>query len=82
MENAQTLIDAATAVKISYPLAIGLAGLGGGIGIGLTWFAGLTTMGRQPELMGKIMIYSILATVFIETLTIYAIASGFFLKMF
>jgi F-type H+-transporting ATPase subunit c len=79
MEHVQTVLDAATILNLAYPLAIGISGLGCGIGMGLIWYAGLTTLGRQPELSGKVMLFSILGTVFVETLTIYAIASKFLL---
>ena len=79
MEHFQGILDAVTVLNFSYPMAIGLAGLGCGIGMGLIWYACLKTLGRQQELANKIMLYAILGTVFVETLTIYAIASKFLL---
>lgn len=78
--ESQALISSAAALAFSYPIGIGLAAMGCGLGIGLTFYAGLTTMGRQPELMGKILIYTILGTAFIEALTIYALISKFLIS--
>ena len=44
----------ATALAYSLPLAIGLAAIGSGIGLGLTGKGGLEAMGRQPEAAAKI----------------------------
>jgi len=41
--------NASTALAYALPLAIGLAAVGSGIGLGLTGKGGLEAMGRQPE---------------------------------
>ena len=63
----------ATALAYSLPLAIGLAAIGSGIGLGLTGKGGLEAMGRQPEAAGKIQTGMIIGAAFIEALTIYAL---------
>jgi F-type H+-transporting ATPase subunit c len=54
-------------------LAIGIGALGPGIGIGLLAGPALSAMGRNPEAAGLIRTNMILAIVFAEAISIYAL---------
>ena len=66
-------MDAATAIKLAYPIGLGLAAIGSGIGLGLAVSRAMEAMGRQPEAAGKIQTAMIIGCAFIEALTIYAL---------
>ena len=59
------------------PFALGLAGLGAGIGLGRAIGGAMEAMGRQPEAMGQIRTNMIIGAAFIEALTIYVFVSLF-----
>lgn len=67
--------DAATAIKLAYPIGLGIAALGSGLGLGRAVAAAMEATGRQPEASGKIMVSMIIGCAFIEALTIYALIS-------
>ena len=69
-----------TALGYSLPLAIGIAAVGSGIGLGLTGKGGLEAMGRQPEAAAKIQTAMIIGMAFSEALTIYALVTMFILQ--
>lgn len=54
-------------------IAIGLAGLGGAIGMGLAISKSADAISRQPEAEGKIRSALMIGLVFIETVVIYAL---------
>ena len=54
------------------PIAIGIAAIGSGIGIGLMGKGVAEAIGRQPEASGKLFVPMILGFAFAEALTIYA----------
>lgn len=54
-------------------LAIGLAALGTGIGIGMLGARSVESAARQPEMAGTIQRLMILAIAFIEALCLYAL---------
>lgn len=58
--------------KAAAPLGLGIAALGSGIGLGMAVGKGLESMGRQPEMYGKLFGAMIVGAAFIEALTIYA----------
>ena len=58
---------------ISSALAIGLAALGGGLGMGIATGKAVESIGRQPEAESKILTMLMLGLVFIETAIIYAL---------
>ena len=58
-------------------LAIGLAGIGVTIGQGLTAKKALEVMGKNPELSGTIVGYTILGIALIESAAIYGLVVGF-----
>lgn len=62
-----------TALALSVPVAIGLAALGSGIGLGKAVSSALDAIGRQPEASGKIITTMIIGAALIEALTIYAL---------
>jgi F-type H+-transporting ATPase subunit c len=66
-------MDLGTALALSTPLAIGLAALGSGLGLGKAVGSALEAIGRQPEASGKIMTAMIIGAALIEALTIYAL---------
>ncbi len=62
-----------TALALSVPIAIGLAALGSGLGLGRAVGSALDAIGRQPEASGKILTTMIIGAALIEALTIYAL---------
>ncbi len=73
-------MDVTTALGISYPIGLGLAAVGAGIGLGRAVGQAMEAMGRQPEAIGKIQIAMIIGAAFIEALAIYALVSPFLAK--
>ncbi len=65
------------ALALSVPIAIGLAALGSGFGLGRAVGSALDAIGRQPEASGKIMTTMIIGAALIEALTIYALVVFF-----
>jgi F-type H+-transporting ATPase subunit c len=63
----------------SLPLALGIAALGSGIGLGRAIEGAMSAMGRQPEAIGKIQTAMLIGAAFIEALTIYALVTVFVL---
>jgi F-type H+-transporting ATPase subunit c len=74
MPEAQTAIDL---LKLAYPIGLGIAALGSGLGLGRAVGAAMEAMGRQPEASGRIQLAMIIGCAFIEALTIYALISVF-----
>ena len=66
-------MDVPTALAITAPLALGLAALGAGIGLGIAVRGALEAIGRQPEASGKILTSMIIGAALIEALAIYAL---------
>jgi F-type H+-transporting ATPase subunit c len=64
-------------LALSLPLALGIAALGSGIGLGHAVGGAMEAMGRQPEAIVKIQTAMIIGAAFIEALTIYALVSLF-----
>lgn len=60
-------------------LAIGLAAIGGGAGIGRAVAAALEGTARQPEAAGNLRTTLIIGAALIESLTIYALVIGILL---
>lgn len=69
--------DKITALALAYPIGVGLAGLGSGIGLGRAVGSALEAIGRQPEASGKIQLNMIIGAAFIEAIAIYALISPF-----
>ncbi|MEA3297597.1 MAG: ATP synthase F0 subunit C [candidate division Zixibacteria bacterium] len=53
------------------PIAVGIAAVGSGLGIGRAVGSAMEAMGRQPEAAAKIQTAMIIGSAFIEALTIY-----------
>ena len=66
-------MDLQTAFALSAPLAVGIAALGSGIGLGRAVGGAMEAIGRQPEASGKIQTNMIIGAALIEALTIYAL---------
>ena len=67
-------------LKLAYPIGLGLAAIGSGLGLGRAVGSAMEATGRQPEASGKIMVSMIIGCAFIEALTIYALISVFLVK--
>ncbi|CCB87310.1 MULTISPECIES: ATP synthase F0 subunit C [Parachlamydia] len=66
-------MEIGTALAISAPLAVGLAALGSGLGLGRAVGGAMEAIGRQPDASGKILTNMIIGAALIEALTIYAL---------
>lgn len=53
--------------------SLGLAGMGAGIGIGLTGFAAAQAVGRNPGAFGNILTISIIGMALAEAIAIYGL---------
>ena len=60
-------------------LGIGLAALGGGIGIGFLAGKTMEAISRQPELSGQLRTTMLISIAFIEALALYALVVSFLL---
>jgi len=70
-ESAEDAAAVTSAGRVQLPaVGIGLAVIGGGIGIGLIGFAATGAMARQPDVAGQIQTAMIIAAVLIEGATI------------
>jgi F-type H+-transporting ATPase subunit c len=74
------MFDQKTAVGFLLPLAVGIAAIGSGLGLGRAVGAAMEAMGRQPEAAGKIQTGMIIGAAFIEALTIYALVTVILIK--
>jgi len=61
-------------------LAIGIGGLGPGIGVGLIGAKAMEAIGRNPEATGKVLVPMLLACAFAEAIAIYALVIAFSIK--
>jgi F-type H+-transporting ATPase subunit c len=73
-------MDYQAALSFALPIAVGIAAIGSGLGLGRAVGSAMEAMGRQPEAAGKIQTGMIIGAAFIEALTIYALV-GFLLLM-
>jgi F-type H+-transporting ATPase subunit c len=70
----EAAVDTAVSAKaIAAAIAIGLASLGGAIGMGMAISKSAEGISRQPEAEGKIRTTLMLGLVFVETAIIYAL---------
>jgi F-type H+-transporting ATPase subunit c len=65
-------MDFQVGLAFAAPLAVGLAAIGSGLGLGKAVGSAMEAMGRQPEAIAKIQTGMIIGAAFIEALTIYA----------
>lgn len=61
-------------------IAIGLGGLGPGIGIGLLAGRAMEAIGRNPDASGKIQVAMLLGLGFAEAIAIYALVIALIVK--
>jgi len=73
-------MDFSTSVGFLMPLAVGIAAVGSGLGLGRAVGAAMEAMGRQPEAATKIQTGMIIGAAFIEALTIYALVAVILIK--
>ena len=73
-------MEYSVALSFALPIAVGIAAVGSGLGLGKAVGSAMEAMGRQPEAAGKIQTGMIIGAAFIEALTIYALV-GFLLLM-
>jgi len=73
-------MEYSTALSFALPIAVGIAAVGSGLGLGRAVGSAMEAIGRQPEAAGKIQTGMIIGAAFIEALTIYALV-GFLLLM-
>ena len=64
-------------LAIGLPLGLGLAALGGAVGLGRAVASAMEAIGRQPEASTKILVAMVTGCAFIEALTIYALVFAF-----
>lgn len=64
-------------IGFALPMAIGIAALGGGVGLGIAVQAAMNAIGRQPEAAGKLLVPFVIGCALIEALTIYALVTFF-----
>ena len=62
-------MDYKAAFALAIPIAVGLAGLGSAIGLGIAVGSALEAIGRQPEALGKIRQNMFLGAALIEAIT-------------
>ena len=60
-------------------LAVSLAGIGGGIGMGIAGGKAFEAIARQPESAGTVRTLLFITLAFMETLTIYGLVIAFML---
>lgn len=62
---------------IATALAIGLAAIGPGIGIGIVASGALQAIGRNPEIQGTVVTYMFIGIAFTEALAIFGLVISF-----
>ncbi len=70
-------MDYQATLGLAAPIAVGLAAIGSGLGLGRAVGSAMEAIGRQPEAAGKIQTGMIIGAAFIEALTIYAFVAFF-----
>lgn len=70
-------MDYKMALALGLPVAVGIAALGSGLGLGKAVGSAMDAIGRQPEASTKILIAMATGCAFIEALTIYALVFAF-----
>ncbi len=64
-------------VPLAKALAIGLAGAGAAIGIGMIGSKAMEAIGRNPEAAGKILVPMLIVAAFAEAIAIYGLVVVF-----
>lgn len=68
-----------SAALLAGPFAVGLAGIGPGIGIGLMTAAYFNSVARQPEVQGNLTAYYFITLGVVELLGLFGFVSFFML---
>ena len=69
MEEVKTISDLA---QLGAGVAIGFGAVGAGVGIGIATKGFMEAVSRQPEVLGKIMVYFFIGAALSEACAIYA----------
>lgn len=77
MDAVQTAVNL---VPLGKAIAVGMGALGPGIALGLIGYSALTSIGRNPESTGKILVPMLLMAALAEALAIYALVIAFSIK--
>ena len=72
-------MDLHASLGFALPIGLGLAALGGGLGLGMAVSGALNSMGRQPEMANKLLINMTIGCALIESITIYVLVVVFIL---
>jgi F-type H+-transporting ATPase subunit c len=72
MSDLIMLAQEAAPVLYNSKFAIGIAGLGAAIGVGLVGWGATNAIGRNPGAFGKILVMGILGMAFAEAIAFYA----------
>jgi len=70
-------MDPKAAEFLAKAIAIGLGGLGPGIGVGLIGAKAMEAIGRNPESINKLFVPMLLGMAFAEAIAIYALVISF-----
>jgi F-type H+-transporting ATPase subunit c len=73
-------IDKAALFNLAYPIGLGMAAIGAGLGLGKAVSGALEAISRQPEATPQIARNMIIGAAMIEALAIYALISPFIAK--
>jgi F-type H+-transporting ATPase subunit c len=79
MEQGQKKEEAMDFTPLAVALAIGLAAIGPGIGVGLVGSKAMEAMGRNPEASGTVFLPMIIGMAFAEAIAIYGLVIAFVL---
>lgn len=77
MEATELVLNVEGLRLIATALAIGLAAIGPGIGIGIVAAGALQAIGRNPEIQGTVVTYMFLGIAFTEALAIFGLVISF-----
>lgn len=69
--------EAAPGLQFNGFFALGMAGLGAGIGVGLVGFAAAQSVGRNPSAFGNILTIGIIGMALAEAIAIYGLITVF-----
>jgi F-type H+-transporting ATPase subunit c len=61
-------------------MAIGIASIGPGLGIGILAAKGMEAIGRNPEAAGKVQVPMLIAMAFAEAIAIYGLVVALIIK--
>jgi F-type H+-transporting ATPase subunit c len=70
-------MDLSFGIGFALPIALGIAALGGGLGLGKAVEGAMNAIGRNPESAGKLFMPFVIGCALIEALTIYALVVFF-----